>query len=228
MMTVPSCQVALSALGLGLLTILASGTVLTPSAAASQETATITTTTDLLTNISSAATVQPCKTMTAPSCLGAASALGPGPSTTHANGTAPTLSADAPQVAMMTAIMVLLITLTAATVPLSETMIAPSCQAALSAHGLGLPMTLANGTVLTPSAVASPPQTIQMTQITTLITMTTTILTLLTTSPPTNTASAAVKTWTHPFVDLNATTASCPGPTTTQTTGFQMMQPADA
>merc|ERR1712176_869655 len=113
--------------------------------------------------------------------------------------------------------MALLTTLTAATALPSETMTAPTCQAALSALGLGLPMILASGTAPTPSAAASPPQTTP----TMPITMTTTILTQSTTSPPTNTASAAVKTWTHPFVDLNATTASCPGPTTTQTTGFR-------
>jgi len=226
MMTALLCQAALSALGLGLPTILASGTAATPSAAVSQEIVTITTTMDLLTNTSSVVTVQPCKTMTVALSQDAASALGPGPSTTHANGTVPTLSADAPLVAtiIMTTTIVLQTTLTAATAPHSETMIAPSTPHVPSALGLGLPTILVSGIAPTPSAAASPPQMIQTTQ----ITMTTTILTLLTTSPPTNTASAAVKTWTHPFVDLNATTASCPGPTTTQTTGFQMPLPAGA
>jgi len=52
MMTAPSCQAALSALGRGLLMILVSGTARTPSAAVSQEK---TTTTDLQTNTSSEA-----------------------------------------------------------------------------------------------------------------------------------------------------------------------------
>jgi len=168
--------------------------------------------------------------MTVASSLDAASALGLGQLMTHASGTAPTPSADAPLVATitMTTTMALQTTLTAATALPSETMTAPSCQAALSALGLGLPTILASGTAPTPSAAASPPQTTLITIQTTQITMTTTILTLLTTSPPTNTASAAVKTWTHPFVDLNATTASCPGPTTTQTTGFRTPLPAGA
>merc|ERR1712060_386310 len=59
-------------------------------------------------------------------------------------------------------------------------------------------------------------------------TMTPTITTTSMTSQPTNTVLAAVKTPTLPSVAQTATTASCPGLPTTQTSGFQTTQPADA
>jgi len=57
--------------------------------------------------------------MTVASSLVALNVLGPGPSTTHASGTAPTPSADALQAATitMTTTMALLTTLTAAIAP---------------------------------------------------------------------------------------------------------------